>query len=230
MARIIKKSVAPIYAVGAVWLLWSLLLPLYKPAHYIAAAVASLAVYFIAKKTIWKDRVIITADPEPKAAPTVEKDAPAEKKSTGNPEIDALMEEREKALSEMRRLNDSIKDEKLSMQIDHLEEVAGKIIDHVGSNPQKLPQIRKFLNYYLPTTLKLLNAYDRMDHAGISGANIDGTKDKIETIMDTITVAFDKQLDALFGDDALDISTDITVLEQMLASENLGDFQMQAES
>ena len=83
-------------------------------------------------------------------------------------------------------------------------------------------QIRRFMDYYLPTTLKLLNAYDRMDDAGISGVNIDGTKGKISAMMDTISTAFEKQLDALFGDEALDISTDITVMEQMLAREGIG--------
>ena len=67
-----------------------------------------------------------------------------------------------------------------------------------------------------------------MDSAGVSGTNIDGTMGKIETMMDTIVTAFDRQLDALFGDEALDISTDITVLEQMLAGEGLSGQQMQS--
>ena len=94
----------------------------------------------------------------------------------------------------MRRLNDSIEDETLSAQIDHLEEVTGKILDYVAAHPEKRSQIRKFLNYYLPTTLKILNAYDRMDSAGISGSNIDGTMGKIEQMMATITAAFDRRL------------------------------------
>ena len=92
-------------------------------------------------------------------------------------------------------------------------------------HPKKLPQIRKFLNYYLPTTLKLLNAYDRMGAAGVSGENIDGTMGKIEAMMGTVVRAFDKQLDALFADEALDISTDITVLENLLSQEGLSDQQ-----
>ena len=126
----------------------------------------------------------------------------------------------------MRRLNDSIEDETISAQIDHLEEVTSKIIDQVIKEPAKLPQIRRFLDYYLPTTLKLLNAYDRMGAAGVEGANIDGTMGRIDAMMDKVVEAFDKQLDALFADEALDISTDITVLEQMLAQEELGGMQM----
>lgn len=127
----------------------------------------------------------------------------------------------------MRRLNDAIADEKISQQIDRMEKTTQAIFTHVAEHPQKLPQIRRFLNYYLPTTLKLLNAYDRMDSAGVAGANIDGTMGKIESMLDTVTAAYDKQLDALFADEALDISAEITVMEQMLCQEGLsGQNQM----
>ena len=72
------------------------------------------------------------------------------------------------------------------------------------------------MSYYLPTTLKLLNAYDRMDATGVAGDNISSTKQRVETMMDTLVQAYDKQLDALFGDEAMDISTDITVMENLL--------------
>ena len=107
-------------------------------------------------------------------------------------------------------------------QIDHLEAVTRKIIDLVVAEPKKLPQIRKFMSYYLPTTLKILNSYDRMGSAGVDGENISTTKQKIEGMMDTITAAFDRQLDALYGEEALDISADIKVMEQMLQQEGIG--------
>ena len=88
----------------------------------------------------------------------------------------------------------------------------------------------KRLDYYLPTTLKLLNAYDRMSAAGVSGENIDTTLAKVEGMMRTIVSAFEKQLDALYGADALDISTDITVLENMMAREGLVGDQLKAET
>ena len=122
----------------------------------------------------------------------------------------------------MRRLNDSILDPKISAQIDRLEDTTGKIIDTVAASPSKLPQIRKFMNYYLPTTLKLLNAYDRMDSTGASGANIDGTKGKIEDMLETICAAFTRQLDDLYGQEAMDVSAEIRVMEQMLAQEGFG--------
>lgn len=117
----------------------------------------------------------------------------------------------------MRRLNDAIEDEIISRRIDQLEDTTGKIIDQVVAHPEKLSQIRTFMNYYLPTTLKILNAYDRMGAAGVSGENIDSTMQRIETMMDTIVMAFHKQLDALFRDDAMDIASDITVMENLLA-------------
>ena len=224
MAKVVKKSAAPIYIAAAVWLAAGLLLPFYRPIHYIAAAVVSAAVYIIAR-ALFPDRTFQTPEPEPAASPQQE-EAPAEEPppqpaSTGSPELDALIQERDRALSEMRRLNDAIEDPTVSAQIDHLEETTSKIIAHVVEHPKKLPQIRRFLNYYLPTTLKLLNAYCRMGATGISGANIDGTMGKIEVMMDTVVKAFDKQLDALFADEALDISTDITVMENLLAQEGL---------
>ena len=221
-----KRSVLPVYFVGGTWLVWALFLPLYRPAHYIMAALASFAAYF-GGKMLFPDRGYETAEPaqaapgpepEPRPAPKREE----KPKSTGNPEIDALLAERDRAVGEMRRLNDSIEDPKISAQIDRLEATTGKIIDTVAASPAKLPQIRKFMNYYLPTTLKLLNAYDRMDSTGVSGTNIDGTKGKIEEMLDTICTAFSRQLDDLYGEEALDVSAEIKVMEQMLAQEGLG--------
>ena len=218
MAHIVKKSPWPVYAVGLVWLVFGLFLPLYKLIHFLAAAGLSIAAYLVVQK-LCPDKTFTVPDPEPEREPA----------TTGSPELDELIRQRDLALSEMHRLNDSIEDPKISAQIDHMEAVTAKIIAHVVEHPRKLPQIRKFLNYYLPTTLKLLNAYDRMDAAGISGANIDGTMGKIETMMDTVATAFDRQLDALFGDEALDISTDITLMENMLAREGLAGESLRAE-
>ena len=230
MAKHVKRSVLPIYLVGVVWLVYALLFPLRTAGQYLICAALS-AVAFVIGKALFPDKAYQMPGEEPKEQPKeppkeqAKEQPKAEKKpeSTGNPEIDALLKERERAVSEMRRLNDSIQDETISAQIDHLEEITGKIIDHVAAQPKKLPQIRRFLNYYLPTTLKILNAYDRMDAAGISGSNIDTTKQKVESMLTTIVQAFDRQLDALFGEEALDISTDITVMENLLAQEGLTD-------
>ena len=217
MATVTKKSVAPFYAVGTVWLGWSIFFPLYRVSDYLLCAGLSCGLALVAN-AIWPSKTWTAPETAKPEAPKAE----SKPQSTGNPEIDALIAERDKAVSEMKRLNDSIKDEKISAQIDRLEAATKKIIGVVVEKPEKLPQIRKFMNYFLPTTLKLLNAYDRMDSTGIDGANITATKEKVEGMLDTLCAAFDKQLDSLYGDEALDISTDITVMEQMLQQEGLG--------
>ncbi|MCI9118243.1 MAG: hypothetical protein HFF30_08075 [Flavonifractor sp.] len=208
MAKLVRKSPVPLYGAAAVWAVWGLLLPMYALWHLLAAAGLSVLAALVLRK-VFPDTVLTVPDPPPEPV------------STGNPEIDALIDQRDKALLEMRRLNDAIADEKISQQIDRMEKTTQAIFTHVAEHPQKLPQIRRFLNYYLPTTLKLLNAYDRMDSAGVAGANIDGTMGKIESMLDTVAAAYDKQLDALFADEALDISAEITVMEQMLCQEGL---------
>lgn len=239
MARFKKRSVLPIYAIALVWILFTLLHPLYRVSDYVSVILLS-AVAFIVVKGIFPTVEYEMPDPQPEPEePTDEKeeeaqDAPSEKvddepASTGNAKIDALIQEKDRALGEMRRLNDAIEDEEISQRIDQLEETTGKIIDQVVAQPEKLPQIRKFMNYYLPTTLKLLNAYDRMGAAGVSGENIDGTMSKIETMMDTIVMAFHKQLDALFRDEAMDIASDITVMENLLAREGLSNSRSDEE-
>ena len=228
MAKHVKRSVLPIYLVGVVWLVYALLFPLRTVGQYLICAALS-AVAFVIGKALFPDKAYQMPGEEPKEQAKEQPKAEKKPESTGNPEIDALLKERERAVSEMRRLNDSIQDETISAQIDHLEEITGKIIDHVAAQPKKLPQIRRFLNYYLPTTLKILNAYDRMDAAGISGSNIDTTKQKVESMLTTIVQAFDRQLDALFGEEALDISTDITVMENLLAQEGLGGLNLNSE-
>ena len=219
MARIVKRSVAPIYLGGLVWLAYAVLFPLYRVSDYIICGVISAA-FFLLGKTIWPDAVLIEDGEEPPAAP---RSAPkAEEEPAADPEVAALLAERDKAVAELRRLNDAIADERISAQIDHLEETTRKIVDQVAAQPDKLPRIRRFLNYYLPTALKILNAYDRMADTGLSGGNVGAGMEKVERMMDALTAAFDKQLDELFGGEALDLSAELTVLEQMLAREGLG--------
>ena len=133
------------------------------------------------------------------------------------------------AIAEMKRLDENIADPGISADIVRLEQVSAKIFEEVGRSPEKLPQIRRFMDYYLPTTLKLLNAYDRMSGTGVSGENIDATLARVEGMMRTIVSAFEKQLDSLYGTEALDISTDITVLETMMAREGLTDQPLKAD-
>lgn len=222
MAKIKKRSVVPIYAIAVVWLIYAFFFNLYSLSHYISAGIVSFLVFLVCRG-IWPDRTFEVPDPEP--APEPEPKTKEEPKETVDPKIEKLIQEKTRALSEIRRLNDSIEDPRISAQIDKLETTTAKIMDHVIQNPAKLPQIRKFLNYYLPTTLKLLNTYDRMGSVSGAGENVDGTMKKIEDMLDVIVKSFHKQLDSLFRNEAMDISADITVMENMLAQEGLGNTQ-----
>lgn len=216
----IRRSVAPFYGVAAVWVVYALAFDLYRPTHFVFAAVLSTGVYLLLR-AVCKDEEYEVEIPDPP------KPEPA---STGNPELDKMIRDGALAVEEMKRLDENIEDEKISQAIRELEQTSQAIFQQVREAPEKLPQIRKFMDYYLPTTLKLLNAYDRMSSVGVGGENIDGTKERVEAIMDTIVAAFDKQLDGLFGAEALDVSADITVLETMLAREGLAGDQMKAET
>lgn len=140
---------------------------------------------------------------------------------TGDAAIDKMLDDEEAAIAEMRRLDDNIEDETISAQIVHLEEVTAKIVNYVVAHPDKKNQVRRFFNYYLPTSIKLLNSYDRMDDTGIAGVNIDGTKGQVEEMMAKALDAFDNQLDSLYADEAMDVSTEIKVMESLLTQEGL---------
>lgn len=130
-------------------------------------------------------------------------------------------DEYQKILDELRRVNDEIPDEEMTDKISRLEAVSTKIFEQAKADPEKLPQMRKFMDYYLPTSLKLLNTYAELDKQGIEGENISESKHRIEQTMDTLVKAFETQLDKLFASDALDVSTDIDVMENMLRADGL---------
>ena len=119
-------------------------------------------------------------------------------------------------LRQIRELNDRIADEVLSAKIDRIEQVSGRIFKAIEDDPAKKDAAGTFLNYYLPTTLKLLENYASFEEAGVSGENLSQAKAKIEKTMDSIVAGFEHQLDELYRTDAMDIDSDIRVMETML--------------
>lgn len=219
MAKRKKTSVMSIYAVAFAWVFWARTFPLYTIWHFIGATAFSLLCRYAAVK-IWKPKYVeLPAEPEKQPIAEPEKEPVADE----NPALTAFQAEGRRAVSELNRLNDNIADEEISERISRLTELTGKIVAHVTAYPKKLPRARRFVNYYLPTTIKVLNAYDRMGAQGVEGENIGGTMRKIEDILDTIVTAFEKQLDNLFSEEAMDISADITVLEGMIEREGFGE-------
>ena len=162
--------------------------------------------------------VVSERPPEPAPAPAQKPEKQPEKQ-TDMPERDQY----QKILDELRRVNDAIPDEEMSDKISRLEAVSAKIFEQARTDPDKLPQMRKFMDYYLPTSLKLLNTYAELDRQGIEGDNITESKRRIELTMDTLVKAFENQLDRLFASDALDVSTDIDVMQNMLRADGLTD-------
>lgn len=145
----------------------------------------------------------------------------AEKNPKISGEAGRIIDEGRRFVQDIRRANDDIPGEEISRKLDRLEDVTEKIFDYVESHPEKCPEIRKFSDYFLPTTLKLLEGYRKLDYQPIEGENISNAKKEIEETLDTIVEAFENLLDDLFIDIAMDISTDISVLETMLAQEGL---------
>ena len=126
-------------------------------------------------------------------------------------------------LRQIRQINDEIPDEVMTAKINRIEEITGKILTYQKTHPHKEGQLRSFLNYYLPTTLKILRAYAQLEAQGIEGENISAAKTRIEGMMDQVVAGFEKQLDKLFRDDAMDITSDVQVLENMLKKDGLSD-------
>ena len=140
------------------------------------------------------------------------------------PEVPVDDEDRyKKILRENRQVNDEIPDEVISAKIDEMEDYTARIFKAVQEKPEKLPQIKSFMSYYLPTALKLLHSYADFDQAGAGGENVAGAKADIERILDMLVDGFKKQLDKLYETEAMDISSDIDVLENMLRRDGLKD-------
>jgi hypothetical protein len=151
-------------------------------------------------------------EPErPKAQPKAEPQS-----ARGEEQEDAI-------LREIRQVNDAIPDEVMTAKICRIEEITAKILAYQKAHPDREGQLRSFLNYYLPTTLKILRAYAQLDAQGVEGENITAAKERIEGMMDQVVAGFEKQLDKLFQDDAMDITSDVEVLENMLKKDGLSD-------
>ncbi len=127
----------------------------------------------------------------------------------------------EEILHQLRKLNDDIPGEEMSEKIDKLEDISRRIFALAEKDPEKKPHLSKFMDYYLPTALKLLSTYATLDSQGLQGQNVTETKASIENAMDMLVTAFEGQLDKLFQSDALDISGDIAALQSMLTMDGL---------
>lgn len=223
-----KKPVSPIYALGLVWLIYSGVFGFSGFGSLVKCAILSWLVYKLVKSIVKpgeetekkkeEEKKEVNQQEEKQSASVPEHEQP---KSTGNPELDAVVNQGRQSVERIRQLNDDIPDFKVSAQLKQIEVLTASIIDQVEKKEDKLKQTRQFMNYYLPTTIKLLEQYVQMQDVGLRGENISAGMKQIEELLDKVIVAFQKQLDSLFERDVVDITADIQVMEQMMAAQGL---------
>ena len=136
-------------------------------------------------------------------------------------DVQKVIEEGNRYIEEIRRSNDAIPGVEISNKMYHLENVIRRIFQRVEKHPELINDLHKFMDYYLPTTMKLLNAYEELDKQDMQGENIKTAKSEIENTLDTINVAFENLLDSFYKETAWDVSSDISVLKTMFAQEGL---------
>ena len=209
MRRKKRGSPAPIYTFALIWLGCTLFLPLLRLSAWLITAGLALggaaAVAMMLKKNAEE------------SAPPAEA---AEEAPLTDP-VEIVVADGQLAMKELGRLYNSIRDAEVRRRINAIMAVTDKIVRDAVDDPGDVPQIRKFLDYYMPTTLKLLNVYDRMAATEIDGENITGSKQRIIEMLDTSVAAYEKHLDSLFANQAMDIDAEIRAMESILAREGL---------
>lgn len=145
----------------------------------------------------------------------------AEPKKTVSPEVQEVLNKGNAFLLKIRQSNDAIPGEEISGKISRMELIVEKIFERVKAHPEIIPDLERMMDYYLPMTVKLLDAYEDMDSQPVEGENIRSSKREIEETIDTLNAAFEKLFDSVFQDTAWDVSSDISVLHTVLAQEGL---------
>ena len=201
-----KKPVLPLWLAALAWLVGALVFPVYTLWGLAATAALSVVVYFVTAR-LCPVRIVTREVPY----------------ATGSEDVDAMLAGIEKNLDALHALNDAIPDAKLSAEMDRMERAGRGILQAVEANPDKAGQIDRFARYYLPEVVKIMAVYARMEQGGIKGDNADQIQSEVRANAATMATAFENQLDSLYSAEAMDISTDIQVLDTILKSQNLAD-------
>lgn len=200
MEHLKTKSVIPIYLIGLVWLFYSILFPLYRIQDLVIAAILSFTAFLAAT-------FIISKTDKRKGISYIE---------TGDKNMDEMLESAAKDLDELKALSKSLSNTKLDNPIKELENVTVKILGLVRNEPNKASQASQFLEYYLPTTVKIFKSYKEFESGGQTGGNLTTGRMEIEEFMAKLVDAFHNILDSLYCDKVTDISIDMEVMETML--------------
>ena len=207
MRQVKRRSALPVYIAAAVYAVCALVLPLYKLWHFLLAALITAAAWLLADKLV-KPKIEYVPEPEPEPV-------------CYGGEVDAILAEASKARTEMERLRASIGDPAVREKIGSLVSLSDRIAQDAVQDRADVPLIQKFQSYFLPSTLALLSAYDRMSAQGVEGENITGAKSRILEMLDTEIAAFQKQLDALYKNDVMDVDAEIRTIQSLLDREGL---------
>ncbi len=198
------RPVLPIYLAALVWPVGALLLPTYRLSNLLIIAGLSLVVYGLGVK-LCPTRVIRKQVPY----------------ATGSEDVDAMLAGISANLDKLHALNDAIPDPELSAAMTRMEKAGRGIATAVEQAPDKARNIDRFARYYLPEVIKLMTTYANMEKNGVKGENADQILAELRRNAATTAKAFENQLDALYSAEAMDISTDIEVLDGILKSQNL---------
>ena len=155
------------------------------------------------------------------AAKAQPKPEPKTPETARDPQVQEVLNRGNEFLRQIRRCNDAIPGEEISGKISRIELIVRRIFQRAQVHPEIIPDLKKLMDYYLPMTVKLLNAYADMDAQPVQGETIQASKQEIEDTLDTLNLAFEKLLDSVFQDTAMDVSSDISVLQTLLAQEGL---------
>ena len=208
MKTVRRPSAAPVYSVAAVWLLYTLIFGLHTVPQLLVCAALSVCV-FLLMKSAFPGKVVQVEIPE----------TPPD---TGDRELDEIILQGRDAVRQIRKFNDEIPDEALSASLLDLETTIAKIFQQLSANKRQISHCRQFLNYYLPTTIRLLQRYVQLQSLNLDGdSKVAEAMTKIRNAVEVIRKAFRKQLDSLFTPDLMDIHAEISVMEQMLQSQGL---------
>jgi hypothetical protein len=134
---------------------------------------------------------------------------------------DETTREAKKFIAKLEVVNEKIPDEEISSLINDLVKVTEEIFESVGDKPENVVAVRRFLSYYLPTTVKLLETYVQYDQKKVQTANIAQTKAKIKEMLEKLLEAFYQLHDSLYQYEAMDVMNEISAMESILSSEGL---------
>lgn len=201
----IVKSVIPIYSIGILWMIYSLVFSMHTLRNVVIAGIMCYLAYSILSDIIPHKVIKVKV-----------KEGPAD---TGNSVANEYIDDGRKSAKRIRELADTLKGTSIISQVEHIDATLIKILDFILKYPEKARQLRTFMDYYLPTTIKLLENYEHLNNQKVEGENIAESLSKIEGIMVVMSEAFGKQLDSLFEDKALDINAEVNVLKDILARE-----------